>query len=192
MKKNFYILLVILILLCAVLCGCNSNNTDKKKNIDFGTESIEIEYEDFNFEYRKIESFDIPFDIQDSITLLINSKEELEKASSIKDGRYPEDPNAYYTLENLDKYNDEYFETHSILMYSWRKWRASSRLQIQLECRGNTLCFINSMISINNPSMIEASKIVNEYKIDFLELSKKETIIVKNIERVDQRGVMLC
>ncbi len=129
--------------------------------------------------------YDIPFEIQDD-NILVTTKEELNNATIIKDVRYPDDPNVLYTLGEVDNYNEEYFETHSILLHIfYTKYRGTTT--IDFECEGDTLYLNESYTGCSTPSYY-----VNRYRIAFIEVDKHDVENVKKIEIGKSEGVVWC
>jgi hypothetical protein len=148
--------------------------------------------------YDTLKTFDIPFDIQESI-ILISTKDEFDKAFTIKDGRYPDDPNAYYHFNDLERYDDEYFKAYSLVMISWLQRFTYYGKIINLKRDDDTLFVATipvgsqTIIYVNGiPERRETLRVVdNEYRISILEIYKEDIKNVKSIKEINTGSVAI-
>ncbi len=160
MKKRFYILLSIILLVCVSFYGCD-------EGVNSRDDSVEVEFSIVEeLKYPRI-----PFNAYESIFCLVTSKVELESAATIVDRRMPNDPPVYYILDIVNKYDEEYFEKYYLILFSWYNSTPKSSIKV------DSITYCKPEITLNiiyYYSSIPTIDVISDWGIDVIQISKDD------------------
>ncbi len=162
MLKKAFVLIGIVLLVCICFIGCEKNNNETHYYIDY-----EI-IDSINDSNSEIEVLEIMLE-------LVDTKDELIEVATIRDYRKYPDKTATYRLHIADKYDDDFFEEYSLILF-----------QLYLPTPGSE-SHLDSIEIIENTIVVNSTYI--HPKEDTLDVEVGWGILVIKVKKDDIKGI---